>query len=276
MIAGMSESWLTLRQAADELGVHYMTAYRYVRLGLLPAVKSGAVWQVERADLEKFTSSQQAATPRGDAPWSERLEARLLAADQAGAWKVVESALASGVSPAAVYTDLVGPALRRIGDRWAAGGISVGEEHIATAIAHRLIGRLGGRFTRRGRSRGTVLATTPPGERHVLGLEMLADILRGGGYDVITLGGDVPIESLELAVKQADRLAAVCVSVMVLEDRQALADTIESIRTHAPTTPILLGGAAIPDADAARQAGADAWAANGLDALAELESLTAG
>ncbi len=272
----MSQTWLTLRQAADELGVHYMTAYRYVRLGLLPAIKSGAVWQVGRADLEKFTASQEAATPRRDAPWSQRLEARLLAADQAGAWKVVESALASGVSPAAVYTDLIGPALRRIGDKWVAGGISVGEEHIATAIAHRLIGRLGARFARRGRSRGTVVATTPPGERHVLGLEMLADILRGGGYEVITLGSDVPIESLELAMKQADRLVAVCVSVMVLDDDQTLADMIESVRTHAPNTPVLLGGTAIPDGQAARQAGADGWAANGLEALAELERLTAG
>ena len=28
---------LTLQEAADALGVHYMTAYRYVRLGLLAA-----------------------------------------------------------------------------------------------------------------------------------------------------------------------------------------------------------------------------------------------
>ena len=32
---------LTLHEAADVLGVHYMTAYRYVRLGLLPAAKAG-------------------------------------------------------------------------------------------------------------------------------------------------------------------------------------------------------------------------------------------
>ena len=33
----------TLQEAADELGVHYMTAYRYVRLGLLDAAKVGGV-----------------------------------------------------------------------------------------------------------------------------------------------------------------------------------------------------------------------------------------
>ena len=31
-----SPDWMSLRQAAEALGVHYMTAYRYVRVGLLP------------------------------------------------------------------------------------------------------------------------------------------------------------------------------------------------------------------------------------------------
>ncbi|MCU1344909.1 MAG: hypothetical protein JWL70_1175, partial [Acidimicrobiia bacterium] len=35
----MTVSELTLHEAADALGVHYMTVYRYVRLGLLPARK---------------------------------------------------------------------------------------------------------------------------------------------------------------------------------------------------------------------------------------------
>ena len=32
---------LTLHQVAEILGVHYMTVYRYVRLGQLPAFKAG-------------------------------------------------------------------------------------------------------------------------------------------------------------------------------------------------------------------------------------------
>jgi len=39
---------LSLRDAADQLGVHYMTAYRYLRLGTLPAKKVGGVWQSAR------------------------------------------------------------------------------------------------------------------------------------------------------------------------------------------------------------------------------------
>ena len=41
-MTGVSVADLTLHEAAELLGVHYMTAYRYVRLGVLPAVKVGA------------------------------------------------------------------------------------------------------------------------------------------------------------------------------------------------------------------------------------------
>ena len=46
----MTDTQLTLHEAAEVLGVHYMTAYRYVRLGLLDAEKVRGTWRVERAD----------------------------------------------------------------------------------------------------------------------------------------------------------------------------------------------------------------------------------
>src|SRR5690606_17133972 len=48
----------TLREAADHLGVHYMTMYRYVRLGLIPAVKTAGSWRVTAVDLESFARPQ--------------------------------------------------------------------------------------------------------------------------------------------------------------------------------------------------------------------------
>ena len=43
---------MTLHEVAEELGVHYMTAYRSVRLGQLRAHKVGGVWQVEQSALD--------------------------------------------------------------------------------------------------------------------------------------------------------------------------------------------------------------------------------
>ena len=192
---------LGLVEVAQALGVHYMTAYRYVRLGQLPANKVGSVWQVDRCDLDGFLERGRMETsPRRRADWASRMEARLLGGDQAGAWSIVEAALTGGIEPVEVYTEALGPALRSIGDRWAAGEIDPGQEHLATAIAHRLIGRLGPRFARRGRTRGSVVLAMPPNDRHGLGIAMAGDVLLGAGFEPIDLGADVPLGSLASAI----------------------------------------------------------------------------
>src|SRR5262245_33964884 len=187
---------LTLQEVADLLGVHYMTVYRYVRLGLLEAQKVAGTWQVTPAALEELRvrSAASAAPPRGRrrAPWSERLEHRLVAGDTRGSWSVLEAALAAGTELDEVYLDIVAPALRTIGQRWADGTLDVGIEHRASVIIGRLLGRLGPRFLRRGRSRGVVVLGAPAGERHALPLALLSDVVRGAGWDVSDLGADVP------------------------------------------------------------------------------------
>ena len=45
---------LSLREAADLLGVHYMTAYRYVRSGRLPARHQGNHWTVRARDVREL------------------------------------------------------------------------------------------------------------------------------------------------------------------------------------------------------------------------------
>ena len=62
---------LTLQEAADLLGVHYMTAYRYVRTGRLPGTRVGAHWHVRRADLDKIAAAAPAGPQRRHAPSAE-------------------------------------------------------------------------------------------------------------------------------------------------------------------------------------------------------------
>ena len=75
--------------------------------------------------------------------------ARMRVGDGLGSWSVVESALVSG-SPSDMYVNLLGPALRQIGDGWSRGAISIADEHRATAVALGLAGRLSPLFVRRG------------------------------------------------------------------------------------------------------------------------------
>lgn len=267
---------LTLRQAAEQLGVHYMTAYRYVRLGMLPARKDGALWVVEPDDLAAMAApDERAPGSRRPADWSGRLEARLVAGDERGAWGVVEAALASGLDPEGVYEDLLAPVMTRIGDRWAAGAIDVADEHRASAVASRIIGRLGPRFARRGRSRGTVVTATPSGDLHGLGLAVVADLLRGARYEVIDLGPNTPAASLGKAVAEAPRLVAVAISVHA-PGAEAVLEAIAAVRAEDPSVPVILGGCAIEGDQHAESLGADGYAATGREAVGEVDRLASG
>lgn len=263
---------LTLHEAAEELGVHYMTAYRYVRTGMLDAAKSGGTWRVARAALDRFRVGGAAGpAPAGrPAPWADRLEARLLAGDAGGAWAVVEAAMAAGLTPSSVYVDVLGPALRSIGRRWEAGTVDVADEHRASAVAARIVGRLGPRFARRGRSRGAVVAGTPPLELHGLPLALVTDHLRGAGYTVIDLGCNVPVASLAKTVREANRLVAVVLSVTTPGRDDDVTEAILAARIEADV-PVFVGGGAIEGPDHAAHLGADAWAADALGAVRLVE-----
>ena len=195
---------LTLQEVADELGVHYMTAYRYVRLGMLDATKRGRSWVVERQDLDAFRSGPSPDASADGAAWDDRLFKRMLAADDAGAWKVVEAALASGMAPTDVYLDVITPALREVGERWADGSIDIASEHAASQIVRRVVARLAPRMTTRGLRRGTIVIGSTATEMHDLPISIVADLFRSRHFDVIDLGGNLPPASFASAVESAD------------------------------------------------------------------------
>ncbi|HVJ97152.1 MAG TPA: helix-turn-helix domain-containing protein, partial [Acidimicrobiia bacterium] len=59
----MTDDKISLQDAAERLGVHYMTAYRYVRLGHLPAERDdGGRWYVRARDVDALKREQ--AKPR--------------------------------------------------------------------------------------------------------------------------------------------------------------------------------------------------------------------
>ena len=269
---------LTLQEVADLLGVHYMTVYRYVRLGLLEASKVAGTWQVTPAALAELRdrSAVVPASPvrgRRRAPWAERLEHRLVAGDARGSWSVIEAALAAGAELDEVYLDIVAPALRTIGRRWAEGTLDVAVEHRASVITGRLLGRLGPRFHRRGRSRGTVVLGAPAGEHHALPLALLADVVRGRGWDVSDLGADVPARSFARTAAATQQLRMVGVSISTPESMRAGEETIAALRGALNGVPILAGGHAVVDEAHARAIGADGWAPHGRAVVALLDAL---
>jgi excisionase family DNA binding protein len=264
---------LTLHEVAERLGVHYMTAYRYVRTGRLPAERDGVTWLVDPADVRRMRQGGRRSARRSAAR-NERpatLAQRMVAGDEAGAWQIVEGALAGGAEPSDIHLRLLVPALEAVGSGWEEGALSVADEHRASGVAVRIVGRLGPRFARRGRKRGAVVLGAPAGELHALPSAILADVLRGAGFEVTDLGADTPAESFVSTARQTERLVAVALGATTLGRDRAVRAVVRALRASEVDAPVLLGGAAILDDAHARRLGADGW--TGPDARAAVAAI---
>ncbi len=264
---------VTLHDAADLLGVHYMTAYRYVRTGRLPAVREGGQWRFDRAALDALADPSADGPPRSRKATSRvaavgRLEDRLVANDEPGAWRIVEDVLVGGAEPPDALVDLVAPAMARVGDRWAAGELNVADEHRATAVAQRIVGRLGPRFARRGRRRGTLVIGAPEGDHHSLPVAIAADVVRGRGFEVLELGAHTPADSFVDAADGRD-LVAVVVTLTAGSRPTAVTGIVRALRDAQVDAPIVVGGSGSAESTA-RRAGADRFAQGDARVLAAL------
>ena len=243
---------MDLQTAADQLGVHYQTAYRWVRDGSLRAVKRGSVYEIEEAELARFrTVRASPAPPPKQATvrsWShqvDRLYSLLVAGDELDARQLVDRLNEGGIEPLVVCESLLGPTLARVGDAWAAGALSVAEEHRAAQICERLVARLA--VHPRGRPRGVAVVATHVGEEHGLPAAMAALVLRADRWQVHHLGTQVPTSDL------VDLTRAVAADLVVLspansgavDDAQLVAAEVRA-RTSAH---VLVGapGAALRD-----------------------------
>ena len=261
---------LTLQEAADLLGVHYMTAYRYVRTGRLEAERQGTQWLVPRASIESIRApSAPGRTPRGatsSRDYAGELVGLLVAGDEPEAWRLTQVALGSACTPEQLYLKVLGPALAYVGDAWADDLLSVAEEHRASALVGRLVGRLGPLFMRRGPTRGLAVLATPSGDHHALATALLADPLRGRGFRVADLGADTPASSLAELVSGEDRAIAVGLVASIDVGDDVLSATIAAIRSARPV-PVLVGGHGIGGPARAAALGADAYTATARDAV---------
>jgi methanogenic corrinoid protein MtbC1 len=121
------------------------------------------------------------------------LRAALHGLDEAAAESALDRLLAAFALDT-VLRDVLLPFLRDLGEAWARGDVTVGQEHFATAV---LAGRLHalGRGWDAGVGPRAVLAC-PSDERHDLGLLCFALALRGRGWRVCYLGADTPVEAI--------------------------------------------------------------------------------
>jgi len=235
---------MQLRDAAETLGVHYQTAYSWVREGTLPARKTVRGYEVSEADVRELLARREAGVeppPRvrvRDWPaQASRLHGALVAGDEARARRDF-ARLAAGVPLSKLCDEVIAPALRLVGEDWATGELSIAVEHRATAICERLIAV----HVRRpqGRPRGTAVTATPPGERHGLPAMMAAACLSEDRWRVHHLAADLPVADL-IGLAADTGCDLVVLSSATADGALAARQAARAIRERLPGTRVLAG-----------------------------------
>jgi MerR family transcriptional regulator, light-induced transcriptional regulator len=135
-----------------------------------------------------------------------------------------------------VLQDVVIPYLHRLGERWAAGEISVAQEHFASNL---LRGRLLGLAQGWGQGQGPLaILACLPGEHHELGLLVFGVALHRRGWRITYLGTDSPIGPI------ADLARSVAPALVVLLGMtpQGFLDQAPEIEQLATQAPVMIAG----------------------------------
>ena len=189
---------------------------------------------------------------------------RVRALDARGLDELLRRGAAVAGAPA-FLEDSVAPLLRRIGDLWHAGKISIAAEHVASAVIESFVADVT-RSLAVSDAAPSVLVATPAGSRHVMGASLVAAAAAAEGWNVIFLGGDLPVDEIVRTAMDGD-VRAVAVSVVYAADAADMLAQLRLLREQLPPEVTLLAGgrAVMPHARALSRNGVEIG--ESLDAL---------
>lgn len=174
--------------------------------------------------------------------WRTALTLVLYAGELDHAREIVRAA-SEDMPVVSMLDDVLAPAMHNIGMLWELNDITIADEHLATFVAHRLLGEVAlALMVAAPGTRPRVLLATPPDERHTFGLMMANDVLYGAGYETVMLGPGVPDQDLSAALVRHQPSIVALSSTMPGAD--ALRTTAKVVRHTVPDARLLTGGAA--------------------------------
>ena len=161
----------------------------------------------------------------------------LVDGDEPAARRIAHGLVDEGTGMTELIQSVFVPPLRRIGQAWHDGELTIWVEHRASAIVDRILGELAP--NPRGRRRGTVMVAAVEGDHHSLPTTMAAVVLREANWNVQHLGANMPGDELVRFCRDHD--VDVAVISLTNPDATAIANrTAERIR--AGGTPTIVGG----------------------------------
>lgn len=216
------------------------------RIGTLPgnlalpgALETG---NVELSDTRAPTPSRSGGSGGGSSLFLDQCIAAVQDMDTRRLEGILNrSAMALG--PEELVDDLLLPLLARIGLLWRAGEVGPASEHMASAVVRRFLDWLLGALSSH-EPGPLMLVGTPAGHRHEFGAVLAAVVSAGEGWDVLSLGADLPASEIAEAVRRKGA-SAVALSALHPVDDPHLPGELRALRRELTgDVRVLVGGPA--------------------------------
>ena len=203
-----------------------------------------------------------------------RYVAALLKPDMTAAIRITDEYVKTPSQLSIWWEQIIQPAMYEIGHRWASGQITVGQEHLATAITQRVMAHYYPMILDLPRQKGTIVVTASPGELHEIGVRIVADLFEVGGWNVHCTGANTPAQSITDLVQQTNA-RVLCISTTLATSLPAVSELIDQVRSDCQSAAphILVGGQAyMSDPNLWQQVGADSFALSARDGIDYIEA----
>ena len=121
-------------------------------------------------------------------------------------------------------------------------------------------------------TKGKFVIATVKGDIHDIGKNIVAILLKGAGYEVNDLGSDVATDKIVEVVRE-DSPDFVGFSALLTTTMVVMGEIVEALKENGlrDKVKVLIGGAAVSD-EYAQEIGADAYCADGFEAVKKLDA----
>ncbi|HLM62429.1 MAG TPA: B12-binding domain-containing protein [Pyrinomonadaceae bacterium] len=199
----------------------------------------------------------------------------LVAGCEEEAANVLVGAHLRGEDLAEIFDDLVCPAMRRIGELWYKGELSITREHIATRVVCNAVYKLRNVLPVVKMNGALAMCGAVEGDFHELSTHLTQMVLENEGWEVLNFGANTPLYSLaEEIIEHSPEV--ICISAMVIGDIERLSRDYKTFTEQIGKLkiPIILGGRAFEDEAIRRRFPADLYARSFGEAAAFVRRLT--
>lgn len=160
-----------------------------------------------------------------------------------------------------IFDDLLSPALRRVGELWYRGELSVTQEHLATRAAQYAVHKLRASLPLPEPKNKLAFCAAFEGDLHELPSYLAQVTIENEGWEVVNFGANTPFFSLNEEITQYTP-QAVCISATFISELERLSRDYKQLKENAAKLkiPVILGGKIFDDDHLRRRFPADLYA----------------